>query len=133
MRYLQIAKRVSGEAAHDLPEGATRADEIDEVDEVCLSDVRAMSSTSSISSVSQSAIVAVASLEQWIKQGVLNRLPQHIPGFVGELSNYADRDRMIGMVRAILDAVPWSLTAYERAEQFVAVLTPLVSDREQVV
>ncbi len=77
------------------------------------------------------AHVAVATLHGWLVAGALDSLPGFIPGFDGELSRYTDRDDLIGMVRAILDAVPWSLTALERADQFVAVLTPLVATPEE--
>lgn len=65
-------------------------------------------------------------LRQWLDAGHLATLPEPIPGFTDELAPYADRTRMIGLVRAILDAVPWSLTALDRAEQFVRVLAPLI-------
>lgn len=70
---------------------------------------------------------AVERLRAWLTTGALAALPDRIPGFADELTQYADRDRLIGMVRAILDAAPWSLTAQERAKQFAVVLTPLMS------
>jgi hypothetical protein len=73
---------------------------------------------------------AVATLRRWLDTGRLGTLPEQIPGFVDELADYSERARLIGMVRAILDAVPWSLTAEERAVQFVAVLTPLIERTE---
>lgn len=69
---------------------------------------------------------AVATLRYWYGVGALDTLPEHIPGFAGELARYSDRACLIGLVKAILDAVPWSLTAQDRAVQFVTVLTPLI-------
>lgn len=69
---------------------------------------------------------AVATLRYWFGVGALDTLPERIPGFAGELAHYGDRARMIGLVKAILASVPWSLTAQERAVQFVAVLAPLI-------
>jgi hypothetical protein len=57
---------------------------------------------------------------------VLDTLPEHIPGFDGDLARYSDRLALIDLVRLILYAAPWSLTGQERAEQFVSVLTPLI-------
>jgi hypothetical protein len=69
---------------------------------------------------------AAATLHSWLDQGALDALPEQLPGFTGDLAPYADRVRLIGLVRAILDAVPWSLTGQERAVQVVAILTPLI-------
>ncbi len=72
------------------------------------------------------AEAAVATLRFWYGMGVLDTLPECVPGFADELAQYEDRARLIGLVKAILDAVPWSLTARHRAVQFVTVLTPLI-------
>ncbi len=69
---------------------------------------------------------AVHQLHEWLTTGALDTLPERIPGFAGELVQYSARARLIGLVRAILDAAPWSLTAQDRAVQFVIVLTPLI-------
>jgi len=58
--------------------------------------------------------------------GVLDTLPERIPGFAGELVQYSDRARLIGLVKAILGSVPWSLTAQDRAVQFVSIIAPLI-------
>ncbi len=78
---------------------------------------------------SAAAEAAVATLRFWYDMGMLDTLPERIPGFAGELARYTDRACLIGLVKAILDAVPWSLTAQDRAVQFVAVLTPLIDGR----
>jgi len=75
---------------------------------------------------SAAAEAAVAALRFWYGVGALNTLPERVPGFTGGLAHYSDRARLIGMVKAILDSVPWSLTAQDRAVQFVTVLTPLI-------
>ncbi len=83
--------------------------------------------TSEISEISaDSADAAVATLRSWHGMGMLDTLPERISGFADELAHYSDRARLLGMVKAILDSVPWSLTARERAVQFVTVLTPLI-------
>ncbi len=75
---------------------------------------------------SAAAEAAVATLRFWYGRGMLDTLPACIPGFAGELARYSDRARLIGLVKAILDSVPGSLTAQERAVQFVTVLAPLI-------
>jgi len=54
------------------------------------------------------------------------------PPRVASVEQSADSDRacLIGLAKAILDSVPGSLTAQERAVQFVTVLTPLIDGRE---
>ncbi len=91
----------------------------------------AESEISEISEISADvADAAVATLRFWHGMGMLDTLPERIPGFADELAHYSDRARLIGMVRAILDAAPrGSLTAQERAVQFVTVLTPLLEGR----
>ncbi len=85
------------------------------------------SEISEISEISADfADAAVATLRYWYGMGALDTLPECIPGFAGELARYTDRARLIGLVKAILDSVPWSLTAQDRAVQFVTVLTPLI-------
>jgi len=69
---------------------------------------------------------AVATLRYWYGMGMLDTLPERIPSFAGELARYTDRACLIELVKVILDSVPWSLTAQERAVQFVTVLTPLI-------
>lgn len=78
---------------------------------------------------SAAAEAAVSLLRQWHGRGMLDTLPDCIPGFTGELARYSDRACLIGLVKAILDSVPGSLTAQERAVQFVTVLTPLIEGR----
>ncbi len=75
---------------------------------------------------SAAAEAAVAALRFWYGMGMLDTLPERIPSFTGELARYTDRACLIGLVKAILDSVPWSLTAQDRAVQFVTVLTPLI-------
>ncbi len=87
-------------------------------------DAQADGERSEISEISADA--AVATLRYWVGVGALDTLPEHIPGFAGERARYSDRACLIGLVKAILDAVPWSLTAQDRAMQFVTVLTPLI-------
>ncbi len=72
------------------------------------------------------AEVAVATLRYWYGMGVLDTLPERIPGFAGELVQYSNRARLIGLVKAILGSVPWSLTAQDRAVQFVSIIAPLI-------
>lgn len=69
---------------------------------------------------------AVATLRHWYGMGVLDTLPERIPGFADELAQYEDRARLIGLVKAILGSVPWSLTAQDRAVQFVSIIAPLI-------
>ncbi len=71
---------------------------------------------------------AVRQLWDWLTTGALDALPSEVTGFRGELARYADRETLIDFVCAILAAVPGSLTAEERAEQFVAVLTPIIEE-----
>jgi len=129
VKYLQIIKQMDVPVATKAADATPLRHEIDEID---FTDPGSNSSISSISlhrDVSrgdESADAAVATLRYWYGIGALATLPERIPGFAGELVQYSDRARLIGLVRAILAAAPWSLTAQDRAVQFVAVLTPLI-------
>jgi len=70
---------------------------------------------------------AVSTLGEWLVSGQLDTLPDPVPGFADNLAPYRDRTRLIDFTRQILDSAPWSLTGEERAAQFVAVLTPLLT------
>ncbi len=135
MKYLQIVKQMEASEAVQPDHASSLCDEIDEKDEpstVIREDNSSISSNSLRSDVSrdgQSADAAVAMLRFWYGMGMLDTLPECIPGFAGELAHYSNRARLIGMVKAILDSVPWSLTAQDRAVQFVTVLTPLIDGR----
>lgn len=129
MKYLQIIKQMEEPESAKAVHATTLGNEIDEIDELTLDPTVSISSISSISSTNDANDQAVATLRQWRASGALDRLPDPLPGFIDELAQYAERARLIGMVKAILDAVPWSLTAYERAEQFVTVLAPLIDGR----
>jgi hypothetical protein len=65
-------------------------------------------------------------MRYWYGTSVLERLPEYIPGFPEALAGYARRDLLIRFVWLILDALPWSLTAQERAVQLVRALTPII-------
>jgi len=132
VKYLQIIKQMDAPVAAKAADATPLRHEIDETNEISPASEGVYSSVSSISlhrDVSrgdESADAAVATLRHWYSVGALATLPERIPGFAGELVQYSDRARLIGLVKAILDSVPWSLTAQERAVQFVAVLTPLI-------
>jgi len=132
MKYLQIIKQMDVPVATKAADTTPLCHEIDEIDELDPGSVKPISSISSISlhrDVSrgdESADAAVATLRYWYGMGMLDTLPERIPGFAGELARYSDRACLIGLVKAILDSVPWSLTAQDRAVQFVTVLTPLI-------
>lgn len=70
---------------------------------------------------------AVSTLGEWLVSGQLDALPDPVPGFPDALSRYRDRTLLITFTRQILACAPWSLTGEERAAQFVAVLTPLIT------
>lgn len=132
MKYLQIIKQMDAPVAAKTADATPLRYEIDETNEISPASEGVYSSISSISlhrDVSrgdESGDAAVATLRYWYGMGALDTLPERIPGFAGELARYTDRACLIGLVRAILDAAPWSLTAQDRAVQFVAVLTPLI-------
>ncbi len=132
MKYLQIIKQMDVPVATKAADATPLRHEIDEIDEMGCTDPGSNSSISSISlhrdvlRRDESADAAVATLRHWYSVGALDTLPERIPGFAGELVQYSDRACLIGLVKAILDSVSWSLTAQDRAVQFVTVLTPLI-------
>ncbi len=135
MTYLQIVKQVEAHDAMQMDHASSLCNEIDERDEsstVIREDDSSISSNSfgrDVISKAPSADAAIGTLRFWYGIGLLDTLPERIPGFVDELAHYSDRARLIGVVKAILDSVQWSLTAQERAVQFVGVLTPLIDGR----
>ena len=135
MTYLQIIKQMEAPEEAYAIQATPLCNEIDERDEpstVIREDDSSTSSNSFANDVAcadEPADEAVATLRFWYGMGMLDTLPEHIPGFAGELTRYSDRACMIGMVKAILDSVPRSLTAQERAVQFTTVLTPLIDGR----
>jgi hypothetical protein len=133
--YLQIINEMDTPQGVTLVRSISLRNEIDEIDEISPSDSGDNSSISSISFTDDVihetvAGAAVARLATWLESGCLHALPESMSGFTGDLAQYTDRAYLIYMVRAILDAVPWSLTAIERAGQLVPILTPLIEGGE---
>lgn len=135
MKYLQIIKQMEAPEEAYAIHATSLCNEIDERDELSTaireddSSISSISFANDVACADESADAAVATLRFWYGMGMLDTLSERIPGFAGELARYSERACMIGMVKAIFDSVPWSLTAQERAVQFVSVLTPLIDGR----
>jgi hypothetical protein len=71
-------------------------------------------------------VCEVEQLQIWLANGALATLPDEIHGIDDVLREYEQRERLIGLVKVIIDAVPWSLTVYDHTRQIVRVLTPLL-------
>src|SRR5262245_18859989 len=102
MGYLNIAKQALRNTAGDEEVRRSLWNEIDEIDEVSAATWEDSSSFSSISSPNAFTPAHAETLRRWLTAGQLDTLPDPVPGMEDLLEQYADRQRLIGLVRAIL-------------------------------
>jgi len=120
MGYLDVLKQMKHEGTNTVRLHIAPTDDYDDINDETPQGEGITSSRSSRS-------YPIRQLHDWLVSGHLDTLPDPVPGFPDGLARYRDRTLLITFTRHILACAPWSLTGEDRAAQFVAVLTPLIT------